>query len=171
MNKRVIVLAGILFLLMARMIPSSKAQEALAPVKSKAVIGLAGVKNNAKGSLKVDGRNLVFTHAKSHADISAFSISDTITGADNERAVGGTVGMMTMVAPYGSGRFLSLFRKKIDTLSIQYHDSDGSLHGVIFTMPIGVAENIKKDLVAQGAKTSIAGRKPLECLRHNLQPR
>jgi hypothetical protein len=48
-----------------------------------------------------------------------------------------------------------LFRKKVDTLTIQYRDADGGLHGAIFTMPRGKADQIKKELVAQGARTSV----------------
>jgi hypothetical protein len=157
MNKGAIVLAGIVFPLLAQTSSLSSAQEVPAPVKAKEVIGLTGVKDNAKGTLRVDSGKLTFTHDKVHADISAAAISDIVTGANSERAVGGTVGTMSMAAPYGGGRFLSLFRKKIDTLTIQYRDSDGSLHGVIFAMPVGAAQSIKKDLVGQGANTAAAG--------------
>jgi hypothetical protein len=64
---------------------------------------------------------------------------------------------MSMAAPYGGGRFLSLFRTKMDTLTIRYRDLDGGLHGAIFTMPVGTADFIKKELVAQGAHTSASG--------------
>jgi hypothetical protein len=60
-----------------------------------------------------------------------------------------------MFAPYGGGRFLSLFRSKIDTLTIEYRDADGALHGVIFTSPVGTAEVTKDELVGLGARTSI----------------
>jgi hypothetical protein len=60
-----------------------------------------------------------------------------------------------MFAPYGGGRFLGLFRSKLDTLSIQYRDADGGLHGAIFTMGTGKADPLKKEMVAQGAHTSI----------------
>ena len=157
MNKRAIVLAGIVFPLIAQISPLCSAQEAPAPVKAREVMGPAGVKDNAKGTLKVESGKLTFAGDKVHADMSAVAISDVVTSANSERAVGGTVGTMSMAAPYGGGRFLSLFRKKIDTLSIQYRDSDGSLHGVIFAMPVGAAEGIKKVLVAQGAKTAAPG--------------
>ena len=39
----------------------------------------------------------------------------------------------------------------------QYRDPDGGLHGAIFTMPVGTAEVIKKELVAQGAHTTATG--------------
>jgi hypothetical protein len=41
-------------------------------------------------------------------------------------------------------------------LTIKYRDADGGLHGVIFTVPLGKAELIKKELIAQGAHTTIA---------------
>ena len=59
-----------------------------------------------------------------------------------------------MAAPYESGRFLSLFRTKIDTLTIRYRDADGGLHGAIFTMAVGKADGIKKELLASGAHTT-----------------
>jgi hypothetical protein len=140
MNKRAIVLAGIVFPLIAQITPLCSAQEAPAPAKAKVVVGLAGLKNNAKGTLRVESGKLIFADGKMHSDISAVTVSDIVTGADSERAVGGPVGSMSMAAPYGGGRFLSLFRKQIDTLTIQYRDDDGSLHGVIFATPAGAAE-------------------------------
>jgi len=68
------------------------------------------------------------------------------------------VGTLTMFAPYESGRFLSLFRSKLDTLTIQYRDADGGLHGVIFTTPVGTADVIKNELIGLGAHTSIPTR-------------
>jgi hypothetical protein len=129
------------------------AQEASGLVKAVQLIGLTGVKENAKGNLKVENGNLHFVRGKANAEVSATSIQDVVTGADTEKAVGKTIGMMSMAAPYGGGRFLSLFRKKIDTLTIQYRDGDGGLHGAIFTMAVGNSELIKTELLAQGAHT------------------
>ena len=127
------------------------------PVGPKAVhlIGLTGVKDNAKGALGAENGQLHFVHDKISTDISATSIEDVVTGADSEKAVGKTIGLVSMAAPYGGGRFLSLFRKKIDTLTLKYRDADGGVHGAIFTMPAGTAEGFKGQLVAQGAHTSI----------------
>jgi hypothetical protein len=133
------------------------AQETPAPVKADQLIGLTGVKQNAKGTLKVENGNLRFVHGKTDADITAASIQDVVTGDDTQRSVGGTVGVMSMAAPYGGGRFLSLFRKKIDTLTIQYRDVGGALHGAIFTMPVGAANASKTQLVSEGAHTATTG--------------
>src|SRR6202007_2539719 len=101
--------------------------------------------------------NLHCVHGKTSSDVNIASIQDVATAADSQRAVGGTIGLMSMAAPYGGGRVLSLFRTKIETLTRKYRDADGGLHGAIFSMPIGTAEVIKKDLVAQGAHTTDSG--------------
>lgn len=123
-------------------------------VKVVQLMGLPGMKDNAKGILSVENGNLHFVHGKATSDVSASLIQDVVTGSDSQKAVGKTVGTISMAAPYGGGRFLSLFRKKIDTLTIEYRDADGAFHGAIFTMPVGTAEVIEKELIAQGAHTS-----------------
>jgi hemolysin-activating ACP:hemolysin acyltransferase len=122
-------------------------------VKVVQLTGLPGMKENAKGILSVENGNLHFVHAKAISDVSASLIQDVVTGSDSQEAVGKTVGIISMAAPYGGGRFLSLFRNKIDTLTVEYRDADGAFHGAIFTMPVGTAEEIKKELIVQGAHT------------------
>lgn len=51
---------------------------------------------------------------------------------------------------------ISLFsHEKLDSLTVEYRDANGGLHGVVFTMPLGQAEVLKKQLVALGAHASI----------------
>ena len=120
------------------------------------LIGLVDVKQNTKGRLTVVNGNLRFTHDKRTVDVSAASIEDVVTGKDSQRVVGGTFGTVaSLAAPFGSGSALPLLRKKVETLTIQYRDANGGLHGAIFTMPVGKAETIKKELIAQGARTTI----------------
>ena len=155
--RRAAVLVSVALLFAGIETPIGKAQETPASVKAVQLIGLTGVKQNAKGTLKVANGNLQFVHGKTNADITAASIQDVVTGDDTQRTVGGTVGVMSMAAPYGGGRFLSLFRTKIDTLTIRYRGVDGSLHGAIFTMPVGAANAIKTQLVSEGAHTAPTG--------------
>jgi len=131
------------------------AQQPAAGTKVVQITGLAGVKANAKGSLTPENGNLQFESAKGKASVPIRSVEDVTTGNDSQRIFRGTFGTLTMFAPYGSGRFLSLFRSKLDTLTVQYRDADGGLHGAIFTMPVGQADALKKELVAQGARTSV----------------
>ena len=131
------------------------AQQSPPVVKAVQLTGLPGVKENAKGNLSVENGNLHFISGKTSSDVSASSMQDVITGDDSQKAVGKPLGMLTMAAPYGGGRVVSLFRKKIDTLTVEYRDADGAFHGVIFTMPLGAADAIKKELIAQGAQTTV----------------
>jgi len=58
-------------------------------------------------------------------------------------------------APFGGGRVVSLFaHKKYDTLSLEYVDTDGGIHGAIFQLRKGQAEIVKNELVAQGLTIS-----------------
>ena len=148
------VLVGVASFFAGLAIPAANAQQVSGPVKVVQLTGLPGVKDNAKGTLNVENGELHFVHSKASFAVRAASIQDVVSSADSQRAVGGTIGLMSMAAPYGGGRVLSLFRTKIDTLTIQYRDADGGLHGAIFTMPVGTAEVIKKELVAQGAHTT-----------------
>lgn len=132
----------------------SAGQSVTESVKAVQLTGLSGVKNNGKGRLKVENGRLQFAHGQESSDVSTAAMEDVVTGADTQRAVGGTLGTLSMAAPYGYGRFLSLFRKKIDTLTLQYRDADGGLHGAIFTLPAGASEALKRELVAQGARTT-----------------
>jgi len=139
----------------ASICPAQQPPPAPASTEAMQVIGLVGVKQNTKGNLKVENGALSFAHSKSNCEISAASIEDVVTGADSQRVIGGTVGTISRLAPYGGGTALSLLRSKVDIITIQYRDSNGGLHGVIFTMPVGQAQLIKQALLAQGAHTSI----------------
>jgi hypothetical protein len=134
---------------------TAHAQQAQTETQAVQVVGLAGLKENTKGRLTVVNGTLRFVHAKGNAEVAATSIEDVVTGKDSQRVIGGTLGTVASIAaPYGSGSALPLLRKKVDTLTIQYRDADGGLHGAIFTVPRGMAEAIEKKLIAQGARTT-----------------
>jgi hypothetical protein len=125
------------------------------PIKAVELVGLAGIKGNTQGALTIEDGKLHFAHSKKTAEIAAAAIEDVITGAESQRVIRGTAGTLSMFGPYGSGRFLSLFRSNLDSLTIRYRDADGGLHGVVFGVPVGQAESIKKELVAEGAHTNV----------------
>jgi hypothetical protein len=131
------------------------AQNPMSFPETKSVFGLDGVKHNADGVLSIQNGNLEFTKGKKKVDIPASSITEVMTGKDTERTIGGTVGTLTMFAPYGTGRFLSLFRNKIDTLSVEFVDASGGVHGAVFTLVEGNSLGAKKALLDAGAKTSV----------------
>ena len=78
-----------------------RAQQNPQSAKAVQIIGLPAVKENAKGTLIVENGNLRFVHGKGISDISASSIQDIVTGTDSQKAVGKTVGTISMAAPYG----------------------------------------------------------------------
>jgi len=147
---------GIVPLIVLLPVSCLHAQQSSELTKAVAIVGLPGVKANAKGELSVEKGNLHFMSGKKGTDVSARSIEDVVCGMDSQKAVGKPLGTLSMVAPYGGGRVVSLFRKKIDTLTIEYREADGGLHGVIFTMPRGTADHIRKQLIAEGAHTTAA---------------
>src|ERR1700730_4960620 len=114
----VLVIAALLFAEL--MISVGNAQQISGPVKADQLMGLTGIKQNAKGTLSVENGQLHFVHGKGSYDARATSIEDVVTGADSQVAVGSTVHIISMAAPYCGGRFLSLLRKKIDTPTVQY---------------------------------------------------
>lgn len=138
---------------------SIEADPPQAPTKATLVLDVPGVKGNSSGSLSAEKGKLHFVHSKNAIDISAPLITDLVTGNDSQRVIRGTAGTISMFGPYGSSRFLSLFRSKLDTLTLQYRDPDGGLHGLIFTMSVGHAELLKQQLIAQGAHTTIETEK------------
>ena len=124
-------------------------------IKSTEIIGFAGVKDKTAGVLLIENGKLCFAHSGTKSQIPAAAIEDVVTADDSQRAIRGTLGTLTMFAPYGSGRVLSMYRSKIDSLTIQYRDDDGGLHGAVFTLPPGTAETFKRALIKQGAHTTI----------------
>lgn len=119
------------------------------------VIGLEAIQHNTKGKVTVSKDALTFSTGPTKSDLAISGIQDVLTGADSQRMIHGSLGTLTMFAPYGSGRFLSLFRQKLDTLTIEYRDPNGGLHGAIFTLPQGEAALLKDQLVAAGAKATV----------------
>jgi len=131
------------------------AQNAPAPPQATHVLGIEVMKHGVKGTLQTKDGNLVFSPSNAVvAQIPVAGIEDVSIGADSKRTVGGPIGTLTMFGPYGSGRFISLFREKLDVLTISFRDENGALHGVIFSLPVGAAKGVKKDLLAAGAKSS-----------------
>ena len=137
------------------------AQEAAKPTQVLQVLGMGDLKHNVKGSLSVKDGKLQFTSSSgTTAEVQASLIQDISIGADSKRTFGGPVGTMTMLAPYGSGRFLSLFREKLDVLTITFRDENGGLHRAIFSMAPGNAAPVKKALLAAGAKSTTPLEQP-----------
>lgn len=152
----VVTLAAFLAAAQSQMPPkSSSASAAPAPASGPSIVhvmGFESVKHNAKGSLQLESGQLSFAQPAGKAAIAASSIQLVSTGGENQEVGGVPLALGKMAVPYGGGRFLSLFtHKRIDTLALEYRDSDGGLHGSLFRMPKGQAGPIAGQLISAGA--------------------
>lgn len=135
--------------------PTTVVPQQQTATKSTEIIGFDRVKDKTEGILTIEDGKLCFAHSGTKSQIPAVAIEDVVTADDSQRAIRGPLGTLTMFAPYGSGRVLGMYRSKIDSLTIQYRDDDGGLHGAVFTLPAGTAESFKRALIKQGAHTTI----------------
>jgi hypothetical protein len=126
-------------------------------VRATHVLGLEHVKRGASGTLTIGDKTLRFESGASAAEASIASIQDVFTGEESQQLVRGKSGVVVELAmPYESSRVVSLLAsRKIDVLTLEYRDSDGGLHGVIFTLPKGQAPVFKHLLIEHGARTSV----------------
>ncbi len=136
--------------------PTTAAPQQQTPTKSTENIGLDGVKDKAVGILTIEDGKLCFVYSGIKSQIPVTAIEDVVTADDSQRVIRGTAGTITKFAPYGAGHAWGMFRSKIDSLTIEYRDKKGGLHGAIFTMPVGTAESFKQALIARGAHTTIS---------------
>ena len=126
------------------------------------LLGFAGARNNSKGTLSIEGDALQFKkNGKAAVQVKIASIHDLWLG-DLSRQVGGVpVTFAKAAVPYSGGRAVSLFtHKKYDTLTLEYVDAEGGLHGAIFELKKGQAEGLRNELLAKGAQVSKAGNEP-----------
>jgi len=126
------------------------------------LLGFAGARNNSKGTLSIEDDALQFKKKKKGAmQVKIASIHDLLLG-DLSRQVGGVpVTLAKAAVPYSGGRAVSIFtHRKYDTLTLEYVDAEGGLHGAIFELKKGQAEGLRNELLAKGAQVRNAGMNP-----------
>ena len=127
------------------------------------VIGLDTIQRNATGKLMVQDGALQFTTGKAENKIAISSIDDIFIGTETTQSGGKTgtaVKTAAIAAPYGSGKALTIMmRTKVDILTVAFHDPDGAVHGAIFALPIGQAEQMRSQLMQAGAHASLSEEK------------
>jgi len=117
------------------------------------LMGFEGAANNAGGTLSIRGGALQFQkNGKPAVEVSIASVQDVFAG-DQSRQVGGLPATLGKAAtPFGGGRVVSLFaHKKYDTLTLEYVDANGGVHGAIFQLQKGQGGTLRDELVARGA--------------------
>ncbi len=116
------------------------------------LLGFANARNNSAGTLSVQGDSLQFQQSgKPGAQVKIGSVRNVFLGAESKQVGGLPMTLGKAAAPFGSGRVVSLFaHKKYDTLTLEYVDADGGIHGAIFQLTKGQGELAKNELIAQG---------------------
>jgi hypothetical protein len=132
---------------------AGQAKSSPSRINATHILGFAGTRNNANGTLSLEGNAVQFQRTgKTPVQVKISSIADICLG-DQSKQVGGlpmTLGKAAV--PYGGGRAISLFaHKKYDILTLKYIDADGGFHGAIFEFKKGQGEVLRNELIARGA--------------------
>ena len=129
-------------------------------IRATHILGLQGVSKSAGGNLSIDGDALKFQKTEgAAAQVPISSIQDVSLGVEDRQVGGVPLALGRAATPYAGGRVIGLFsHKKYDTLTLEYLDADGGLHGAIFEISKGQAEGFKDALVAKGAHVKVEGQ-------------
>jgi hypothetical protein len=140
------------------------AQSAAAPARPNApfstrathLLGLPDTKRNCNGTLSIEDNALQFRlNGKPEVPLDIASVLHLSLGEESKQVGGLPMTIGKAAAPYGGGRVVSLIaHKKYDTLTLEYADKTGGLHGAIFQMKKGQGELVRNQLVARGVSSS-----------------
>ena len=125
-------------------------------IQATHVLGLPNTKNNCKGMLSIQNNALRFQKCGNpDAQVNIASVRALFLGEESKQVGGLPMKLGKAAAPYGGGRVVSLFaHKKYGTLTLEYVDSDGGVHGAIFEVTKGQGELVRNELVARGVSSS-----------------
>ena len=120
-------------------------------IRATHLMGFPNTKNNCNGTLSISGEKLRFDRdAKGAAEVKIASVEGVFLGSESKQVGGTPVKLGKAAAPFGSGRVFSLFaHKNYDTLTLEYVDDDGGVHGAIFQLNKGQAELVRKEIVGR----------------------
>jgi len=135
-----------------------------APFSTRAthLLGLPNTMRNCNGTLSIQDSVLQFQpNGKPGVQVNMASVLDLSLGDESKQVGGLPVKLGKAAAPYGGGRVVSLFaHKTYDTLTLEYVDSNGGVHGAIFQLKKGQGELVKNELVARGVSSSSGEDQP-----------
>lgn len=125
-------------------------------IRATHLLGLPNTKSNCKGTLSTQDNVLRFQqNGKPVAQVDIASVRDVFLGEESMQVGGVPMKIGKAAAPFGGGRVVSLFaHKKYDTLTLEYVDSNGGLHGAIFQLEKGQGELMRNELLARGVSSS-----------------
>src|SRR5208282_2734832 len=125
-------------------------------IQATHLLGLENTKSNCNGTLSIQGDALQFQQGgKPGAEVKITSIQAVFLGGESKQVGGLPMKLGKAAAPYGGGRVVSLLaHNKYDTLTLEYVDSNGGLHGAIFQLSQGQGELVTNFLKARGVSPS-----------------
>jgi hypothetical protein len=131
-------------------------------IRATHILGLPNTKNNCKGMLSIQHNALRFQKCGDpDAQVNVASVRALFLGEETKQVGGLPMKLGKTAAPYGGGRVVSLFaHKKYDTLTLEYVDSDGGVHGAIFEITKGQGELLRNELVARGVPSGSGEDQP-----------
>jgi hypothetical protein len=131
-------------------------------IRATHLLGFEGTKDNCNGTLSIQDDVLQFQPGSTTgAQVKIASVRDVFLGGESKQVGGLPMTLGKAAAPYGGGRVVSLFaHKKYDTLTLEYVDSDGGVHGAIFQLNRGQGELVRDQLVARGVPISSGKDQP-----------
>ncbi len=131
--------------------PTSKANPPFS-IRATHLLGFPNTKSNCQGTLTTQDNVLRFQQdGKAVAQVEISSVRDIFLGEESIQVGGLPMKIGKAAAPFGGGRVVSLFaHAKYDTLTLEYVDSNGGLHGAIFQLKKGQGELVRNEVVFRG---------------------
>jgi hypothetical protein len=136
--------------------PALKANPLLFSIRATHLVGWPNTKSNCKGTLSTQDNGLRFQQGgEPLAEVDIASVRDVFLGEESNQVGGVPMKIGKAAAPFGGGRVVSLFaHKKYDTLTLEYVDRNGGVHGAIFQLEKGQGELVRDELVARGVSSN-----------------
>jgi len=125
-------------------------------VGARAILGLEGISNNAAGQLSIQGDTLIFQPSEgSITRIPLGSLQDVFLSQEDKESGGTSMAVTRTITPFGGGRVIGLFaHKKYDFVTLEFLDSNGGFHGVIFQLDKGQGQVLGSELETKGVHVS-----------------
>lgn len=121
-------------------------------VRATHIIGFEEISNNLNGELSIQDDALRFAKRGGPCfQIDIGSIQNVFLGVEDKQVGGTSMAVTRAAAPFGGGRVVGIFaHKKYETVTLQYIDPDGGLHGAIFQVDKGQGQVVVNGLEAIG---------------------
>ena len=99
------------------------------------IVGIPGLKRNARGDLTLTATELSFQKGNKRLLVLPFERIRRVEVVSGERHYGKSTAGAAMVTPFGLGALLILHKRKVDTLVIDYVNERGGLIGAVLQLP------------------------------------